>query len=160
VKAKAWDRSVQGIEGFRLEHGVKDTRSAFGAEPHDAAARMAREAARRRLAEAQRRLDFEQQLAKVEVDTLRWRLNRAQAAKSIGDQQYGLGAEANGVFVIIELSVKNNKSGSVTLTSEVASLVAGDKTYSTDSNAETALIGSGDKTFLLDRIQPESTGLG
>lgn len=69
AKAKAWDRGVQGIEGYRLENGVKDTRSAFGREPQDAAARAVREAARRRLAEAQRRLGREQQLAKTRQRT-------------------------------------------------------------------------------------------
>jgi conjugative relaxase-like TrwC/TraI family protein len=64
VKAKIWDRGVQGVEGYRLEYGVKDTRSAFGHEPQDAAARAARQTARRRLAQTQRRLGLEQQLAK------------------------------------------------------------------------------------------------
>lgn len=96
----------------------------------------------------------------VEVDTLRWRLRDVKAAKTIGDQQYGLGAKANGVFVVVELSVKNNKSESITLTSEAISLVAGDKTYSTDSNAETALIGSGAKTFLLEDLGPGVTLTG
>jgi conjugative relaxase-like TrwC/TraI family protein len=63
AKAKTWDRGVQGIEGYRLEHGVKDTRNTFGREPQDAAARSVREAAQRRLAETQRRLGLEQQLA-------------------------------------------------------------------------------------------------
>lgn len=96
----------------------------------------------------------------VEVDTLRWRLSGARATKTIGDQQYGLGAKANGVFVVVELSVKNNKSESVTLTSETVSLVAGDKTYSSDSNAETALIGTGAKTFLLEDLGPGVTLTG
>jgi conjugative relaxase-like TrwC/TraI family protein len=65
AKAKAWDRGVQGVERYRLEHGVKDTRNAFGREPQDAIARAAREVARRRLAETQRRLGLEQQLAKT-----------------------------------------------------------------------------------------------
>jgi conjugative relaxase-like TrwC/TraI family protein len=60
AKAKTWDRGVQGVEGYRLEHGVKDQRSAFGREPQDAAARAVREAARRRHAETQRRLGLEQ----------------------------------------------------------------------------------------------------
>jgi conjugative relaxase-like TrwC/TraI family protein len=59
AKAKTWDRGVQGIEGYRLENEVKDTRSAFGREPQDAAARAVRETARRRLAETQRRLGLE-----------------------------------------------------------------------------------------------------
>ncbi len=64
AKAKAWDRGVQGIERYRLEHGVRDTGSAFGREPQDALARATREAAQRRLAETQRRLGLEQQLTR------------------------------------------------------------------------------------------------
>jgi hypothetical protein len=60
ARAKAWDRGVQGVERYRLENGVKDTRNAFGREPHDAVARAVREAARRRVAETQRRLGLEQ----------------------------------------------------------------------------------------------------
>jgi conjugative relaxase-like TrwC/TraI family protein len=68
TKAETWDRGVQGVERYRLEHGVKDTRNAFGRGPQDAAARAAREAARRRLAEAQRRLGLEQ-LTKIRQRT-------------------------------------------------------------------------------------------
>jgi hypothetical protein len=96
----------------------------------------------------------------VEVDTLRWRLRNAKTAPTIGDQEYGLGAKANGIFVVAELSVTNNKSESVTLTSEVVSLVAGDNTYSADSNAETALVGAGEKTFLLEDLGPNVTLTG
>jgi conjugative relaxase-like TrwC/TraI family protein len=59
AKAKTWDRGVHNIESYRLENGVKDTRNAFGREPQDAVARAVREAARRRLAETQRRLGLE-----------------------------------------------------------------------------------------------------
>jgi hypothetical protein len=59
AKAKTWDRGVHGIESYRLENGVKDTRNAFGREPQDAVARAVRDAARRRLAETQRRLGLE-----------------------------------------------------------------------------------------------------
>jgi hypothetical protein len=93
----------------------------------------------------------------VEVDTLRWKLNKAKTAKTIGDQEYGLGAKANGVYVIAELSVKNNKNESVTLTSEAVSLVAGEKAYAPDNNAEVALVGSGGKTFLLEDLGPGVT---
>ena len=96
----------------------------------------------------------------VEVDTLRWRLRDASTASTIGNQEYGLGAKANGVYVVAELSVTNNKSESVTLTSESVSLVAGDNTYETDANAETALVGDGAKTFFLEDIGPEVTVTG
>lgn len=62
TEARAWDRGVQGVERYRLERGVKDKSNAFGHEPDDALARMTREAAQRRLAEVQRRLNLEHQL--------------------------------------------------------------------------------------------------
>lgn len=96
----------------------------------------------------------------VEVDTLRWHLRGATKTRVIGDQRYGLGEEANGVFVVTELSVTNNKSESVTLTSDTVSLVAGDSTYEADTNAESALIADGEKTFFLEDIGPGITATG
>lgn len=69
VKARAWDHGVQGVERYRLEHGVKDKGSAFGHEPQDAGARAAQKAAQRRLAETQRRLGLEQQQVKTREKT-------------------------------------------------------------------------------------------
>jgi conjugative relaxase-like TrwC/TraI family protein len=65
TRARAWDRGVQGVERYRLEHGVRDKSNAFGHEPQDALARTTREAAQRRLAEIQRRLNLEQQLTRT-----------------------------------------------------------------------------------------------
>jgi len=65
AKAKAWDRGVREVEGYRLEHGVTDRSSAFGPEPQDAPARMAREATQRRLGDIQRRLGLEQELVRT-----------------------------------------------------------------------------------------------
>jgi hypothetical protein len=65
IKARAWDHGVQGVERYRLEHGVRDKSDAFGREPQDALARATRETAQRRLAEAQRRLGLEQQLTRT-----------------------------------------------------------------------------------------------
>lgn len=78
TKAETWDRGVQGVERYRLEHGVKDTRNAFGRGPQDAAARAAREAARRRLAETQRRLGREQ------LGKTKQRIKSAERGFSIG----------------------------------------------------------------------------
>ncbi|HEX4464529.1 MAG TPA: MobF family relaxase [Solirubrobacterales bacterium] len=69
TRARAWDHGVQRVERYRLEHGVRDKGSTFGREPQDAAARAAREAAQRRLAETQRRLGLEQHLAKTKQRT-------------------------------------------------------------------------------------------
>lgn len=65
IKARAWDRGVQGVERYRLEHGVRDKGNAFGHEPQGALARATREAAQRRLAEIRRRLNLEHQLTRT-----------------------------------------------------------------------------------------------
>lgn len=90
----------------------------------------------------------------VEVDDLRWRLIHASTAHTIGDSESGLGATANGTFVVVTLHVTNRKNESVTMTSDVVDLVAGKKTYKVDSGAETALIGNGGKTFLIQELGP------
>jgi hypothetical protein len=65
AKAKAWDRGVQGIEGYRLEHGVKDQLSAFGRDPQSAIERAARKAAQRSLAQTQHGLGLERRQAQT-----------------------------------------------------------------------------------------------
>jgi hypothetical protein len=69
TKARVWDQGVQGVQVYRFEHGVRDMGRAFGPKPPNALARAAREAAQRRLAEIQRRLGLEQQLAKTKART-------------------------------------------------------------------------------------------
>jgi hypothetical protein len=96
----------------------------------------------------------------VEVDTLRWNLLDAKTTKKIGDQEYGLGAKANGIYVLAKLSVKNNKTESVTLTSEAVSLVSGETVYTPDTKAEVALVGAGGNTFLLEDVGPGVTAKG
>jgi hypothetical protein len=96
----------------------------------------------------------------VEVDTLRWKLLSAKTTKKIGDQRYGLGAKANGIYVVAKLSAENNKTESVTLTSEAVSLVSGENVYKPDTKAEVALVGSGGNTFLLEDLGPGVTAKG
>jgi hypothetical protein len=96
----------------------------------------------------------------VEVDTLRWSLVKAKTTKKIGDQKYGLGAKANGIYVVADLKVKNNKNESVTLTSETVSLVSGEKVYKPDTKAEVAMVGEGGNTFLLEDLGPGVTAKG
>jgi hypothetical protein len=64
VKAREWDRGVQGIEGYRQEHGVTGKKRALGKEAKGASQRAARERTLRRMQEAQRRLGRGQQLAR------------------------------------------------------------------------------------------------
>jgi hypothetical protein len=80
----------------------------------------------------------------VRVDALVWKVKSAQQAASLGDQQYGLGEKADGVFVVVNLSVTSKKNESATLTDEAVQLeVAGGNTYKADSDGTIAAIGSG-----------------
>jgi len=56
AKAKAWDRGVRGIEGYRQEYGATDKSSALGDQAKGASQRAARARAKQRMREAQRRL--------------------------------------------------------------------------------------------------------
>ncbi|HKI85385.1 MAG TPA: AAA family ATPase, partial [Thermoanaerobaculia bacterium] len=64
TKAKAWDRGVKGIEGYRREYGVTDKKNALGDQGKGASQRAARARAQRRMQEAQRRLGRGQQISR------------------------------------------------------------------------------------------------
>lgn len=64
AKSKAWDRGVSQIEHYRQEHGVKDSRRAFGREPKGGAERARRERAMRQLRQTQCALGRDKQAAR------------------------------------------------------------------------------------------------
>jgi conjugative relaxase-like TrwC/TraI family protein len=61
-KAKAWDRGVRAIEGYRGEHGIKDKDSALGHWREGGQDRSAHDRAQDRIRQTQRRLERQQQL--------------------------------------------------------------------------------------------------
>lgn len=93
----------------------------------------------------------------VIVDTLQWRVVNAKKTKTLGDASLGLGATANGEFVVVKLKVTNHKSESVDLTSDVVKLESNGKTYDPDSSGTTAAIGAGDKPLFLETLGPDVT---
>lgn len=97
---------------------------------------------------------------RVRVDALIWRLKSARKSATLGDQTYGLGAKANGTFVIVRLGVKSDKDKSVTLTDDVVKLEVAGKTFDADIDGTTAAIGANEDPFLLESIGPESTVTG
>jgi conjugative relaxase-like TrwC/TraI family protein len=56
TKARAWDRAVRGIEGYRVRNGVRDRDNALGPKPKDRAAQAEQRRVRERLQRAQREL--------------------------------------------------------------------------------------------------------
>jgi conjugative relaxase-like TrwC/TraI family protein len=65
TKARAWDKAVQGIEGYRVRNGVKDGHNALGRQPKDRAAQAEQRRVRERLQRAQRQLGLKRQLQRA-----------------------------------------------------------------------------------------------
>ena len=55
----------------------------------------------------------------VRVDALTWRITGAKTASALGDQQYGLGEKANGVFAVVKLKVVSSRDESATLSGDI-----------------------------------------
>ncbi len=64
--ARAWDRGVTAIQGYRREREITDTTRALGERPNTGIDRAAQETAQRRVREAQRHLGLQQQLDRLE----------------------------------------------------------------------------------------------
>lgn len=96
----------------------------------------------------------------VRVDALIWSIDSVRTAKSLGDQQYGLGETADGQFVIAKLRVRSDKDESATLAGDVWQLEVDGNTYDTDSDGMVAAMGIDDDPFFLDDIGPDSTTTG
>ncbi len=96
----------------------------------------------------------------VTVDALKWRIASARSATELGDQTYGLGEKADGVFVIVELEVTSSHDESVTLSDSVVKLETEGTTYEADNDGTVAAIGAGEEPFFLESLGPDSTMTG
>lgn len=96
----------------------------------------------------------------VRVDALIWKVTSVRVADALGDQTYGLGAKADGKFVIVTLRVRSDKDESATLAGEEVKLEVGGNTYDPDNEGTTAAIGAGEEPFFLEDIGPDSTVVG
>ena len=92
----------------------------------------------------------------VRVDALIWRVRSVRTAKTLGDQTYGLGAKAQGRFVVVKLRVHSDKNESATLSDDTVKLVIGGNTYDADNDGTVAAMGSGEQPFFLDTVGPDA----
>lgn len=92
----------------------------------------------------------------MRVDALIRRLTSVRRAQTIGDQQYGLGEKANGVFLVLNLGVHSDRNESATLIDSTIKLEVDGNTYDADSDGTIAAMGSGQEPFFLDTIGPDS----
>ena len=96
----------------------------------------------------------------VRVDALVWKVQSVRAATALGDQQYGLGAKANGRFVVVTLKVHSKKNESATLTDNAFQLEVDGNKYDTDSDGTIAAMGAGEEPFFLEDIGPDADVTG
>jgi hypothetical protein len=94
----------------------------------------------------------------VRVDALYWSVTNVRTARTLGDQEYGLGAKADGTFVIVNVKVRSDKDESATLTDEAIQIETADgNKYKADSDGTVAAIGNGDDPLWFDDIGPDAT---
>ena len=68
------------------------------------------------------------------------------------------GKNANGVYLVLNVTVKNNGKKAITVTDDFFTLQKGETTYKTDSAA--GLYANQDANFFLSEVNPESTITG
>jgi hypothetical protein len=94
----------------------------------------------------------------VRVDALYWSVSKVRTARTVGDQEYGLGAKADGTFVVVNLKVRSAKDESATLTDESVQIETRDgNKYKADSDGTIAAMGSGNDPLWFDDIGPDAT---
>ncbi|MGN6275542.1 MAG: MobF family relaxase [Solirubrobacterales bacterium] len=65
AKARAWDKAVRGIEGYRTRNGVRDKDSALGRKPKDHAAQAEQRRVREQLQRTQHQLGLKRQMQRA-----------------------------------------------------------------------------------------------
>lgn len=96
---------------------------------------------------------------RVMVDALVYRLTDSKAVTSIGDKDF-LGAQADGVFIVVTVKVHSERQESGTLGTDVFQLQVDGKKYDPDNDGTSAIVGDDTKPFLFEDIGPDSTVKG
>lgn len=90
----------------------------------------------------------------VKLEGTQYTVKSAKKAPAVGGAFFK--EKANGVFVIVELTVENKKDETKTFLDEAAKFIGSNgKTYSTDSEGTIASAGEGDESFILMDMQPD-----
>jgi hypothetical protein len=90
----------------------------------------------------------------VKLEGTQYTVKSAKRTSTVGGQF--LEEKANGVFVVVKLTVENKKNETKTFVDESAKFIGSNgKTYSTDSEGTIASAGEGDESFILMDMQPD-----
>ena len=90
----------------------------------------------------------------VKLEGTRYTVKSAKRTSTVGGQFFQ--EKANGVFVVVKLTVENKKDETKTFMDEATKFIStNDKKYSTDSEGTIASAGEGDESFILMDMQPD-----
>jgi len=93
----------------------------------------------------------------VKVGDVTFTVHSTSTAKKIGDQY--MSQEAQGTYLIADVSVKNEGKKQLTLTNSFFKLKSNDAEYEADSTAD-MYINDADSMFLIQQINPGNTAKG
>ncbi|MDZ5711610.1 DUF4352 domain-containing protein [Jeotgalibacillus haloalkalitolerans] len=93
----------------------------------------------------------------LDVEGVEFTINSVSTATEVGDEF--LGATAKGEYLILDVTVMNNKNEAITTDSSFFKLLANDATYEADSEA--SIYANTDNNFFLEEVNPglSNTGL-
>lgn len=97
----------------------------------------------------------------VKVDKLEYTVNEVTTADSVGAQYSS--SNADGQYLVVDVTVKNNGDKDITVDSELFKLINGKKTASADSSASTNANATDDPSdlgFFLEQLNPDSEKTG
>lgn len=90
----------------------------------------------------------------IELEGTRYTVKKAETAGSVGSEFFK--EDADGMYVIVTLTIENIKDETKTFFSGAAVLVSGkSKRYETDTDAVIAAAGDGDDPLIFEDMQPD-----
>jgi hypothetical protein len=93
----------------------------------------------------------------VKVGDVSFTVHGTETAKKVGDQY--VSQEAQGTYLIVDVTVKNNAKEAITTDSSFFKLKSGDSTYEADGTAD-MYINDASKMFFLQSINPGNASRG
>lgn len=91
----------------------------------------------------------------VKVGDVEYIVNSKSMSQNVGGE---FGKNANGIYLILNVTVKNNGKKSITVTDDFFKLLKGDTEYSTDSTA--GIYENKEAKFFLSELNPENSITG
>lgn len=89
----------------------------------------------------------------VQLGDIQYTIHGVEQASTIGSEY--VNTEANGVFLVVDLTVKNIGNESAMVTSSFFKLKNGEKTFDADSSAMIYINQEGNSSLFLDNLNPD-----